>query len=40
VKYPRSLFAEKLVHWEPMNHEQKLALQVKERTKPAGGVPA
>ena len=33
------VLAEKLVPWEPMNHEEKLALLV-ERTKPARPVPA
>ncbi|MGD0957888.1 MAG: fatty acid desaturase [Candidatus Acidiferrales bacterium] len=33
------VLAEKLVPWEPMNHEQRLALLVK-RTKPAGVVSA
>jgi fatty acid desaturase len=33
------VLAEKLVAWEPMNHEQKLALLVK-RTKPARGIAA
>jgi fatty acid desaturase len=33
------VLAEKLVPWEPMNHEQKLALLAK-RTKPAKGVAA
>jgi fatty acid desaturase len=33
------VLAEKLVPWEPMNHEQKLALLAK-RTKPARGIAA
>src|ERR1700730_14538605 len=33
------VLAEKLVPWEPMNHEQRLALLAK-RTKPAGAVSA
>jgi len=33
------VLAEKLVPWEPMNHEQRLALLVK-RTKPASRLPA
>jgi len=33
------VLAEKLVPWEPMNHEEKLAL-LAERTKPARPVPA
>jgi hypothetical protein len=33
------VLAEKLVPWEPMNHEQRLALLAK-RTKPARAVPA
>jgi hypothetical protein len=32
------VLAKKLVPWEPMNHEQRLALLVK-RTKPAGRRP-
>jgi hypothetical protein len=33
------VLAEKLVPWEPMNREQRLALLAK-RTKPARAVPA
>jgi len=33
------VLAEKLVPWEPMNHQQRLALLAK-RTKPAAGAPA
>jgi len=31
------VLAEKLVPWEPMNHERRLAL-LANRTKPAGAV--
>jgi fatty acid desaturase len=33
------LLAKKLVPWEPMNHEQRLAL-LAQRTRPANGLPA
>jgi len=33
------VLAERLVPWEPMNHEEKLAL-LANRTKPAGAVSA